>query len=704
MTVERGGAVSPVHVHVAEDTAVHVHVKKRPESGSSKLDPRRAIKEREHGWIPPPGKSSVRSRCLASGEPAPGGPRVVEVSTEEEDNVRVKMQEYENRVGELVSEVGSLKAEVALERSLRKENDDFAKGKGKGKEALLHKLVSVEMDANACLRHADGLRDIMRRFRDERKLCGSDWNMINKQRDLLVAKLGDFERGARVLVSLLHDTHDAEAATQRIAEQRDLLLHKLAKAEEALGQQERALQEVHKSAEAQKDENLALSGAQSALETTRAHLQKAFKAKEADCNRLAVQVRTLESDLATARLDLEYARNMLASTREKYTKNKEALKKATRVQKERANTSEQKLQIINDQVTQRDADLMELRTENELLRKEKSALDAQVTALHNRLLNIDQDTKVDIERMQQREREAISRERMTRMEYERSETEIHNARESLNQAERLLEEYKQQLKKAREEADDALSRLEEEQRLTAKLQKECGIAVQEVRSRVQQRLAQLEPVPELLKATELKLADVSQKLNESEKKEHELKSKLQQTSQHRQLQNDVHIHELSNLEKRVRELESRNVELQSSLAQRDETVHRIQVQLEERSKEVSGLTRQLETAVTETRRITEQARQKSCGKERAAVARISELEAELSAARAEVARVRRERDESERKMNSKLYDLKERLEQSTATNRSMHNYVNFLKTSYANTFGDMSIPGNANFTPPPSTF
>ncbi|CAD5124256.1 unnamed protein product [Dimorphilus gyrociliatus] len=703
MTVERGGAVSPVHVHVAEDTAVHVHVKKRLDSSHSKSDVRRAIKEREHGWIPPPAKSSIRSRCLASSEPAPGGPRVVEVSTEEEDNVRVKMHEYESRVGELVSEVGSLKAEVALERSLRKETDDVAKSKGK--EALLHKLVSVELDATASIRHADGLRDVMRRFRDERKLCGSDWNMINKQRDLLVSKLGDFERGARILVSLLHETHDSEAATHRLIEQRDLLLHKLAKAEEALSQQERTMQEVHMTAEAQKDENLALSGAQTALETTRAHLQKAFKAKEADCNRLAVQVRTLESDLATARLDLEYARNMLASTREKYTKNKEALKKATRVQKERANTSEQKLQIINEQVTQRDADVMELKTENELLRKEKSALDAQVTALHNRLLNIEQDTKVDIDRMEQREREAISRERMSRMEYERAETEIHNARESLGQAERLLEEYKQQLKKAREEADDALSRLEEEQRLTAKLQKECGIAVQEVRSRVQQRLAQLEPVPELLKATELKLADVSQKLNESEKKENELKSKLHQTSQHRQIQNDVHVHELSNVERRVRELEARNVELQSSLAQRDETVHRIQVQLEERSKEVAGLSRQLETAVTESRRITEQARQKSCGKERAAVARISELEAELSAARAEVARVRRERDESERKMNSKLYDLKERLEQSTATNRSMHNYVNFLKTSYANTFGDMGgVSGNACYTPSPSTF
>ena len=36
----------------------------------------------------------------------------------------------------------------------------------------------------------------------------------------------------------------------------------------------------------------------------------------------------------------------------------------------------------------------------------------------------------------------------------------------------------------------------------------------------------------------------------------------------------------------------------------------------------------------------------------------------------------------------KLNDLRDRLEHSEATNRSMQSYVNFLKSSYQNTFGD----------------
>ena len=95
--------------------------------------------------------------------------------------------------------------------------------------------------------------------------------------------------------------------------------------------------------------------------------------------------------------------------------------------------------------------------------------------------------------------------------------------------------------------------------------------------------------------------------------------------------------------------------------------------------------------------------------DRAAHARIVELEGEVSAMRSEVARLRREKEEAERKFNSRLYDLKDRLEQSHSTNRSMHNYVHFLKNSYANVFGDaaaLSLPHAAanplTHAPPPT--
>ena len=49
---------------------------------------------------------------------------------------------------------------------------------------------------------------------------------------------------------------------------------------------------------------------------------------------------------------------------------------------------------------------------------------------------------------------------------------------------------------------------------------------------------------------------------------------------------------------------------------------------------------------------------------------------------------KRQKEENERRYESQMNDLRDRLEHSEATNRSMQSYVNFLKSSYQNTFGD----------------
>ena len=47
---------------------------------------------------------------------------------------------------------------------------------------------------------------------------------------------------------------------------------------------------------------------------------------------------------------------------------------------------------------------------------------------------------------------------------------------------------------------------------------------------------------------------------------------------------------------------------------------------------------------------------------------------------------------NERKSQSKIRDLQERLDQSQATRKSLENYVNFLKSSYSSIFNETSVP------------
>jgi outer dense fiber protein 2 len=54
---------------------------------------------------------------------------------------------------------------------------------------------------------------------------------------------------------------------------------------------ERELAELRSQVVAQREESVAMGNLQESLETTRGHLQKQLRSKEADCNRMAVQIR-----------------------------------------------------------------------------------------------------------------------------------------------------------------------------------------------------------------------------------------------------------------------------------------------------------------------------------------------------------------------------------------------------------------------------
>ena len=55
----------------------------------------------------------------------------------------------------------------------------------------------------------------------------------------------------------------------------------------------------------------------------------------------------------------------------------------------------------------------------------------------------------------------------------------------------------------------------------------------------------------------------------------------------------------------------------------------------------------------------------------------------------------------ERGFNSRFEDVKSRLEAAHSTNRTMQNYVHFLKNAYTNAFTDSTL--NLNISPPRTT-
>ncbi|VDI53027.1 outer dense fiber protein 2 [Mytilus galloprovincialis] len=736
------------------------------------------VKSAQSGpWVPAPAKSSSRQKVTWQGpthrleinHPT----RVEDLSTDEEEQVHGQMRGYEKKIDSLMTEVGTLKNEVELQhtykeleeredmleaskhvmaeqsreldktmdeltlterenRLLRKSVELLADEKdearydteilGSERERLMKKLIETEMDGQAAVKQIGELRDALRRLREENRISSSDSTRLSRHKDLLMEKMADFEATNKALRRILREQHEYEAAAIRLGEQRDVLLKKLADSDRRnerihieLEDRDRHIRELRGQISAQREEVATLSGLQHSIEQTRAHLQKQLRQKEADCNRMAVQVRTVESSRAQDKIEIEHLTEMLAKAKDKAERDKEALKKATRVQKQRATKSHDALEQLNSQLLEKDAHHEELRSQLEQIHprydkvcKEKSQILAENSALKTAFQSFMEryEEKTEISRrlgevealMDRVEHSSKSHTDTIVVELREKQQEVAYLKADNEKLKSSIATIEAKFRQADEELVQLRGNLKQYENLVEEYKSQ-------VKVRLHQRLQELEPLPEMLKSSELRLYESQERMNIYEKKNgestkliSELTAKVEHvTEQMDQMRNKWHDSQDENkllgtkvdaLERKLRDSEDHNRDMSTNIAKRDEALHQTNLRLEEKVRENAGLTRQLENALTDLRRQSENVRDKQGQKERTYQARITDLESQLSQARAEIAKVRREKEESERKFNSRLYDIKDRLEQSHSTNRSMQNYVQFLKNSYANVFGD----------------
>ncbi|GFN76801.1 outer dense fiber protein 2-like [Plakobranchus ocellatus] len=609
MTKDKMRSASPVHVHV-DDTPVHVHVKKgKKKAGLAKSASNQRLQKstvssrartrsispnpRSGPWVPAPGKATRGGRVTWQGT----NPNKLEVnqlrssdmSTDDEERAGGEVRGYERKIHNLMNEVGTLKNEVVLQKALKEiehkedmlntssrmlerqeaelehveeelaatetenkmlkqsidliaEEAEITKSQkdmlNHEREKLMKKLIEAEMDGQAAAQQVRELKDMIRRVKDEAHLTSAEQARLAKQKEAFLDTMADFESSNRTLRRLLRDQHRLEASGLRLSEQRDVLMRKLADSDvsnERMRTQlvdcESLIADLRNQLRIEKEERLALSNLQGSLESTRGHLQKQLRSKEGDCNRMSVQIRTLEGQLAQERLEKEHLQEIASGSRQRVDRDKDALKKAARAQKARCERLEEQLSHVTSQLT-------------ELERKEAQNA-TRLTQANTRLENASRDS-------------------------ERAQSDVTSLRARVAELEALVDRVEENAKAQNET-------------LTTRLH---------------------------------------EKMTES-----------------------------TNLRLENERLKNSTSGLEVKLKQSDEDVQ------------------QLKATVGHYEKLVEEYK-----------------------------------EQNERKFNSRLYDLKDRLEQCHSTNRSMQNYVQFLKNSYSNVFGESSaIPGGSSgFPAPPS--
>ncbi|KAL4660330.1 outer dense fiber protein 2-like isoform X1 [Arapaima gigas] len=819
----------PLHVRVPESMPVNVHVKKRAQGSFTKI-PQMKMKDtrlrKEAGnicatarmntkapWIPP-GKASIRDIFYKFESPTnqleitlvPEADHThsllhSDLSTDEEEILHDRINQYERKIDSLMAEVGSLKNETALrkkeqllERRLEelsaskriiekqeekleeaakelevteKENALLCQSLEKIQEetdhsrleadtveqekgTLLRKLVEAEVDGAAVAQQASALQEMISQTWTDQQLSQSDTARLDRQKKQLMQKLNAFEGTNCSLRKLLRGYHRRETDAIRLSEKMEMILRKLADTEAQntatnLKVKEKEVEQLTAALNFEKENVRSAGELSKALETTRAHLQGQLCSKEIENGHLAVQI---QAGIPLRMLQKEETERML----EKLQEVQQQGDVDREVLKQRAERSEDTAGQLTAQLLVKETQLADALAAAESWRschaqevKEKSRLETELTVLNNQLSDL-QDQLHSVEEKARVEREGLVHRlhRLTsdsaagRLENQRlmasissmeekltlSQSETQQLKTSVNRYESLLKNYKSQLQKVCLEADEYSVKAElaekEAQTARAELDQEVGA----LRKDLLDRLSALESLPRMLKYSELQLREAEKQVHAHERRSlvesntlTELRLKVEQQGCRAEAlreknlllveENKQLIHAVENLERKLEETNLQNRDLLQVIAKREETIHNNQLRMEEKSQECKSLARQVQATFVGKWTMphyvlclqVDQSRESATSRARSCQSRVLELEMQLSLTKSELTQLCRRKEEAERQLQLKLQGMKDHLEQSDSTNRSLQNYIQFLKDSYANVFGPCALTSSIGQAP-----
>ncbi|NWJ05823.1 ODF2L protein, partial [Crypturellus undulatus] len=255
------------------------------------------------------------------------------------------------------------------------------------------------------------------------------------------------------------------------------------------------------------------------------------------------------------------------------------------------------------------------------------------------------------------------------------------------------------VQKLQGEAEELKSRYETVLNENKTIKETKRLEVGKVRGKMEADLRELEHVRDLLKAAEEKLQEYQESLLSCQKT-HAQKCKTLRDLQVQEEDNKASLcsHSLEekkcniqkkyeDLKRQLEKMESQNEELANQLTKQDESLQCSKLQLKEKIAECDGLTRQLESALEEGRKVVSEEMEKISYRQQTLQTKMLVLETEL-----------REREEEKKQLLCTLYhnereqevclkEMENRLQKSENKTQSIQNYVEFLKASYLTMFG-----------------
>ncbi|XP_075012306.1 protein BCAP [Calonectris borealis] len=419
----------------------------------------------------------------------------------------------------------------------------------------------------------------------------------------------------------------------------------------------------------QKEDHLSTS-----VKAVQAHLQCQIQRKEVENDELKVKIQTLEKKIAEWKLQVGEYKHQILALKETSEQKKTALKKAIRSQKQRAEHFEATVENLTSRIREREVKLSEILSASDVWKNEhdrmvegKTMLEIQTEDLKKQITSLLEDLKRKEEWRRNSDEEILRKLNSVHSENEKIYLENEKLKASLATLETSTVSVENELLNLQEKAKVQENLVEQYKNQVQKFQ----TAVEELKSRYESILHENERI------TENKCLEVDKE-----------EDSVTFMGSHSLEEENCNIQKkYEDLKRQLEEMEFQNEELACQLKKEDENLLCSKLQLEEKIAEYNGLSRQLESAMEEGRKMVAEELEKMSYKEQALQAKMLVLETEVRESQEEKKQLLCIFHHNEKHREVRLKELENSLQKSENKNQSIQNYVQFLKASYITMFG-----------------
>ncbi|CAH8621202.1 unnamed protein product [Schistosoma curassoni] len=381
--IQQPGNGNPIHLHIPGDTPIHLHVNKKTQVSrmSGSTTPKTPdTSQYQAPWVPPPGKTSsgryvydpTRRVRMKSNERKSRSRSVESISDVHKDFIQLNGMESDKEPQDQYSKQFSPHDNISMQEQpyssvKHKETikPTYIAGKNKDFEGRLNDgslLTNVVLDewikdldtaTNHIAKSARNIVDCLEQVAYEgRRVDSHDMSRIVQPRDELLLHAEVAGCAGRELcrwASSIQQQQD-QILNNRLAQTQNreaTLTSEVRRLTEKLGRMEVDLELARKQLDEQQNESLKFNTVHESMESVKNHLQRQLRQRESECSRLSVQVRNLETRLAEQQAQNQARLETAEVSLERMRETKEALKRAAKSQKRRADEAEEAYREIS---------------------------------------------------------------------------------------------------------------------------------------------------------------------------------------------------------------------------------------------------------------------------------------------------------------------------------------------------------------------